>query len=126
VPSKAKKSIQGSGGSRKKLAATHRAKVALPKGYGRQEQGKKKTVPRTHAGQTFGKRRQVKLEGLSGTRNQGLRKQLCLSSKRTLGKIFGKTVRLEIVKQSRLRKMSDEILWRGQPTPKGKRRLRTE
>jgi hypothetical protein len=32
-------------------------------------------------------------------RNQGLKKRLCLSSERTLGRIFGKTIGLEIVKQ---------------------------
>jgi hypothetical protein len=42
-------------------------------------------VPRTQKGQTFRKKRWVKLEGISGMRNQGSRQQLCLRKERTTG-----------------------------------------
>jgi hypothetical protein len=56
----------------------------------------------------------------NGTRNRGIKKQLCLGSKITLNKTFWQTVELEVAKQIvgtsiRLRKMSVTTLWRGRP-----------
>jgi hypothetical protein len=45
-------------------------------------------VPRTQKGWTFGKRHQAKPEGVSGIRDQDLKEQLHLGSKRTSSKIF--------------------------------------
>jgi hypothetical protein len=46
----------------------------------------------------FRKRHQAKREGISGIRDRDLKKQLCLRKERTSGRIFRKTVGLEIVK----------------------------
>jgi hypothetical protein len=78
---------------------THRAIPARHKGHSHREQGKDKAVPRTQKGWTFEKRCRAKLEGINGIRMQGLKKQPHLRSKRTFGRIFGKTTGLEIVKQ---------------------------
>jgi hypothetical protein len=88
---------------RKKLAATCRGMtccsgVARCKGYGHQGQGKDKAIPRTHKGWIFGKRCWVKPEGINRIRIQGLKKQLHLKGERTSGRIFGKTIGLEVVK----------------------------
>jgi hypothetical protein len=144
-----KKETQGSGGSQKKLTAarrgiTHCAVLAQRKGSCRHGQGKDKAVPRTQKGWTFRTRHWMKPEGINGIRNQGSRQQLHLrkdrttgngvigwsrrkdphlGSRTTFGRIFRKTVELEIAKQIvgtsiRLWKMSIRTLWRGQPSPK--------
>jgi hypothetical protein len=38
-----------------------------------------------------------KLEGINEIRNQGLKEQICLRKERTSGRIFGKTIELEIM-----------------------------
>jgi hypothetical protein len=70
-------------------------------------------------------------EGSNGIKDQDLREQLCLRKEMISGGIFMKTVELEVAKQIvgtfiMLLKMSDWALWRGQPPPKQKKRLRTE
>jgi hypothetical protein len=57
-------------------------------------------------------RRRAKLEGINGIRDRDLKKQLYLRKEKTSGRIFGKTIGLEIVEQTvecsvRIRKMSD-------------------
>jgi hypothetical protein len=97
------------------------------------------------------KRRQAKLEGITGIRNQGSRQQLCLRKERTtsncirehskkqeprlvsrttLGRTFRKTVELEVTKQIagtsiNLQKMSDWTLWRGRSPLKRRSRSRS-
>jgi hypothetical protein len=71
---------------------------------------------RTSKGRTFGKRRRKKPETITGKRIHGLKKQLHLRSERTSGRIFGKTIGLEIVKRIpgtfiRLQKMSVRTFW---------------
>jgi hypothetical protein len=78
-------------------------------------------------GWTFGKCC-PKPESIKGIRIQGLKKQLYLRSERTSGRIFKKTIVLEIVKRiagssSRLRKVRGWTLWRGRPPPKWKKSL---
>jgi hypothetical protein len=48
--------------------------------------------------QTPGKRRQVDLEGSTGIKDPGTRRQLCLRNEKTDSQIFGKTFRLENAK----------------------------
>jgi hypothetical protein len=100
---KPKKRTRSNGESWKKLAATCRGMThcAIPawcKRHCCQVQGKNKTVPRTQKGWMFRKRRQVRVEGINGKRDQDLKKQLSLRKKRPSGKIFGETTGLEIVK----------------------------
>jgi hypothetical protein len=78
-----------------------------------------------------GKRHRTKPEGISGIRNQDLKKQLHLRKERTSGRIFRKVIGLEIVKRTfgssvRVRKMNDWTLWRGQLPLKWKERLHTD
>jgi hypothetical protein len=73
----------------------------------------------------FRERSWLKLEGISGIRNQGIKEQLHLRKERTSGRIFRKSIELEVRNQTvgtsiGLHKMSDWALWRGQPVPKTK------
>jgi hypothetical protein len=91
---------------------THHAIPAQCKGHCCQGQGKDKVVPRTQKGQTFGKSRRAKLEGINGIRDRDLKKQLHLRKERASSRTSGKTIRLEIMKRTvrssfRLGKMSD-------------------
>jgi hypothetical protein len=125
---KPRKRTQGDGGYRKKFVAacrgmTRRAITARRKGHCCQGQGKDKAVPRTQKGRKFGTRRRAKLEGISGIRNQGFEEQLCLRKETAPGRIFGKTIGLEIVKRTvRSRTTSDWTWWRVGPPPKRKKR----
>jgi hypothetical protein len=141
-----KKRTQGDGGSRKKLTAacrrmTHRAGTARRKGRchkgptvdqrRRKYRTRDKVARGTSKGRTFGKRRRAQPECNNGVRNRDLKERLRLGSRRTFGRIFRKTVELEIAKQTvgtsiGLQKMSDRILWRSRPPPKRKKRLYTE
>jgi hypothetical protein len=122
---KPKKRTQGDSGSRKKLVTacrgmTRRTVLSRRKGHCRQGQGKDKTVPRTQKGRAFEMRRRAKPEGINVITNQGFKEQLCLGKERTPGRIFGKTIGLEIVKRIvgssvRIIKTSDWTLWRGRP-----------
>jgi hypothetical protein len=94
-----KKRTQSNAGSRKKLAAacirmTRRAIPARSKG-----QGQNNVTSGALKGRTFGKRRRTKPEGITGIRKQGSRQEPRLGSRATLGRIFRKTVELEIAKQ---------------------------
>jgi hypothetical protein len=65
--------------------------------------------------------------GSNGIRDQDLKEQLHLRKEKTSGRIFRKSIELEIAKQTvgtsiRLQKMSNWSLWRGQPPPKRKKR----
>jgi hypothetical protein len=79
---------------------THRAIPAQRKGHCHQGQGNDKVVPRTQKGQTFGKRHRAKPKGINGLRYPDLKKQLHLRKERTSGRIFRKTIRLEITKRT--------------------------
>jgi hypothetical protein len=90
-------------------------------------QSKDKAVPRTQKGRTFEKRRWAKPEGINGIRDRDLKEQLCLRKERTSDRILGKTIGLEIVKRTvgssiRIRKTSVNILCKGQPRLKWKKR----
>jgi hypothetical protein len=66
-----------------------------------------------------------------GIKDRSARLQIRLRKKRTSGRIFRRTVELEIEKRivgssSWLRKVSDWTLWRGGSPRKRKRRLHTE
>jgi hypothetical protein len=54
-------------------------------------------LPGTQKARTFGKRCWVKLEGINGIRNQGLKEPLCLRKESTSGRIFRKTIELGIM-----------------------------
>jgi hypothetical protein len=97
----------------------------------RKGQGKEKAVPRTQKGQTFGKRCRPKPEGINGIRDRDLKKELRLRKEGTSGRVFGKTIGLEIAKRIaassvKIRKMNLRTLWRGRSHPKRKKRLHTE
>jgi hypothetical protein len=77
----------------------HCAIPAQHKEHGWHGQGKDKAVPRTQKGQTFKKRHWTKLEGINEIRDQGMRQQLCLESKRAFNKIVRQTFRVEAMKQ---------------------------
>jgi hypothetical protein len=50
-------------------------------------------------GQTFRKRRQEQPECSNGIRNRGLKERLRMGSRTTLGRIFWKTVEVEVARQ---------------------------
>jgi hypothetical protein len=116
------------GGSRKKLAATHRemtccAKVARRKGHrhkGQNKDGVLQKEPRKDAWmrRDAGGAQNAK----NGIKNQRPRRELCLGSERTSSRIYRKALVLEIEKQE----MSIRILWRDRPPPKQKKRLHME
>jgi hypothetical protein len=113
---------------RKKLAIacrriTCRAGRALRKGH-----GKFTVVQGTLKRRTLGRRHRVNLEGSTGIRDQGLKKQLHIGSERTSSGICRQTFRLKIGKwiagsSVRLRKIRDWTLWTRQPPPKQKKIL---
>jgi hypothetical protein len=53
----------------------------------------------TLTGQTFGKGHGAQPECNNSTRNRGLKERLCVGSRRTLNKIFRRTIELEVKKQ---------------------------
>jgi hypothetical protein len=114
-----KKRTQGDGESRKNLAAarrqmTRRAVPARRKG-------------RSHKDPTVEKRRRKGPECNNGIRNRSASQQLRLRKERTSGRIFRKTVELEIEKRivwpsTGLREVSDWTFRRSLPPPKRKKR----
>jgi hypothetical protein len=99
------------------------AGVAWRKGHG------SNVAPRTKKRRSFGRRRRAHLECDKGIKNQELRQQLRLGSKRISGGFTGRLS--DIVKgiagsSVGMRKMSVRTLWRGQPPPKPKKKLHTE
>jgi hypothetical protein len=103
---------------------------ARRKGHCCQTQGKDKAVPRTHKGRIFAKKRRKKPEGINGIRDRDLKKQLRMMTERTSGRIFGKTIGLEIVKRRfgssvRIRKTRDFIV-EGCAPSETKKKLHTE
>jgi hypothetical protein len=122
---KPKERTEGNCGSRRKLAATRRkitrrTGVARRKGHGRQGNGQDKVARGTHKGRTFGKKCRPKPESIKGIRIQGLKTQLYLRGERTSGRIFGKTIGLEIVKQIARSSVGLRKIGRGRPPPKRK------
>jgi hypothetical protein len=134
---KPKKQTQGNGGSQKKLVAACRgmtchAGVAWHKGHSHKgptvEQRLWKDQTRECCNWNL-KRMDVR-EGTSGATGNHhwndeprLKRVIMSGSRTTLGRIFRKTVELEVAKQIagisiRLRKISDWTLWRSQPPPK--------
>jgi hypothetical protein len=118
------------------IRATRCAKVAWLKGRNHEgpsvQRERRKTQTRIKfarascKGRTLGKRQLMCLEGTNGTRNRDFKEQLRLGNERTTSVIYRKTIMLEIVKRavrisSRMRKVTDWTLWRGQPPPKTKR-----
>jgi hypothetical protein len=123
---KQKEWTQGKGGCWKKLAAAHRrmtrrAGVTRCKGHGCKGQNKDDVGKRTQKGRTEEKRCWKDLEFKNGIRNQDLRQQLHLGSRRAFNKIIRMTFGLESMKQIaassvRMQEVRDWTLWRG-PTP---------
>jgi hypothetical protein len=102
---------------------------APPMGHDHQWQGKD-VVQRTQKEQ-MGKWHQAKPECLSGIKDQDLEEQLCLRKEWTCGRIFRKTINMEITKQLvrsfiRLQKRNVRTLWMGRPPPKRKKKLHAE
>jgi hypothetical protein len=78
---------------------SRRARVAWRKGYIKKNQTRNNIARGAPRGQMFGKRHWVDLEGSTGVKDPGTRRQLYLKIERTAdGRIFGKTYRLEIAK----------------------------
>jgi hypothetical protein len=76
----------------------------------------------------FGKKCQSKPESIKGIRIQDLKNQLYLRSERTSGRIFKKTIRLEIAKRMtkssfRIQEIRQWTLWKGWPPLKQKKSL---
>jgi hypothetical protein len=120
---KPKEWTQGDGGSWTTLAAACRGMNRRSIPARRKRHSKDKAIPRTQKGQMFRKRHQVKMEGINGIRIQGLQKHLHLRSEITSGRIFRKTIGLEIVKQIagssvRIWKMRNKTLRRNRTPPK--------
>jgi hypothetical protein len=128
---KPKEQTQSNGGCREKLAPTHRgmtchAGVAQHKGYGCQGHRRDNVAPRTKKERTDDKRYWKGPECKNGIRNRGLKQQLYLGNMRAFNKIYRKTLGLEIMKRaieisSRLQKVRDRTLKRGEPPPKWKK-----
>jgi hypothetical protein len=73
-----------------------------------------------HKGLTVQKRRWNGLEFNNGIKERGAKRQLCLGKERPSGRIFRKTVELEIEKRivgslTALQEMSGWTLWWGRP-----------
>jgi hypothetical protein len=101
--------------------------------------GVRDTVIRDQAGTLL--QEEPRKDGRSGRDNRRVRRQewnkgprfkeqLHLRKERTFGRIFGKTIGLEIVKRRvgssvRIRKTSVKTLWRSRPMPKRKKGLHT-
>jgi hypothetical protein len=124
-----KKRTQANGGSRQMLAAarrrmTRRVITASRKGQVCQRPDRDCAARGAPKGRTFERRRWLRLECNTKTKDRGARRPLRLKKERTLGRIFRKTVDLEIEKRivvspTGLRKVSD---WteapKGQPSEK--------
>jgi hypothetical protein len=78
---------------------TRRAIPARHKGQVRQGQDQDSVTRGASKGRTFGKRRRGKPEGITGIRNEGSRQEPLLGSSTTLGRIFRKTIEMEIAKK---------------------------
>jgi hypothetical protein len=92
-------------------------------GHGLQGPGRDSVATGAPIGWKLERRQRMHQEGCNGIRDQDVKEQLHLRKKRTSGRIFMKTVELEVAKQIvgtsiRLWKMSDLTLWRGRPPPK--------
>jgi hypothetical protein len=103
-----KKRTQDGGGSRKKTTAARRRMIrrAVPA----------RNKGRGHKGLTVETRRRNDPECNNAIRNRGERRQVRLKKERTSGRIFRKTVELEIERRivgssTRLQEESDWILW---------------
>jgi hypothetical protein len=110
---------------------THHAGVARCKGHCVRDMARTMVHQEHQKRWTFRRRRRAHLECNKGIRNWHFNEQLHLGSKRISGGIYTKALMLEIVKQavgisSRLQKVRDWTLWRGQPILKRKMRLHTE
>jgi hypothetical protein len=122
---------QDDSGFRKKLAAAWRrmTRDAIPaprKGHGRKGPGRDSVAKGAPKGWTLERRRRTHPECSRGIKDRGARRQPRLRKERTSGRIFRKTVQLEmkkrtVVSSTGLRKVSYWTMWRGRPPPKRKK-----
>jgi hypothetical protein len=78
---------------------THHAIPAPCKGHGRQGPGRDHVARGAPKGWTLERRKWAHQECNSGIRDRDLKEQLCLKKDRTSGRLFRKTIKLEVVKQ---------------------------